>query len=176
MQRQAVEPRLVPQLRQYRRLWLSRVDLEEAKATVDELLRARLPLPRSRRPSPLLMALTTALVVAYARPFVNSRGSTLEADRTVPGSLLRALTARQRLIHNALVEMRNRDMAHSDADLLELHLILHPDGDGAILRATRNPFLRDELRDIRRIIEKLEAEVDRRCELLRQALPLEVWI
>ena len=50
--RVAVELRLQPQLRLYRRLWLARVDLEEAKAAVDQILRARIPIPRRNRPPP----------------------------------------------------------------------------------------------------------------------------
>jgi len=64
-----------PHLRLYRRLWLSRIDLEEAKASIDEILTRNLPYPRRKAPSPILQALTTALVVAYARPFVNSVGN-----------------------------------------------------------------------------------------------------
>jgi hypothetical protein len=89
LDRVAVSPELQPALRLYRRLYLSYNDLDEAKATIEELLRARLPIPRRDPPSALLMALTTALVVAYARPFVNTRGESKFAERSIPGSLLR---------------------------------------------------------------------------------------
>ena len=176
LDRVLVAPELQPALRLYRRLYLSYNDLDEAKATVDELLRARLPLPRQDPPSALLMALTTALVVAYARPFVNSRGESKFAERSVPGSLLSVLSSRQREAHNYLLNIRNREVAHSDADRSEIYLKLYPDGHGAIFRVARAPFLRSELRDIQRIITKLIKEVDRRCEELRRVLPLQVWI
>jgi hypothetical protein len=176
LDRLVVAPELQPALRLYRRLYLSYNDLDEAKATVEELLRARLPLPRQDPPSALLMALTTAMVVAYARPFVNTRSESKFAERSVPGSLLRELTSRQREAHNYLLNVRNREVAHSDADKSEIYLKLYPDGHGAILRVARAPFLRAELRDIQRIITKLMKEVDRRCEELRGVLPLEVWI
>ncbi|MBA3773895.1 MAG: hypothetical protein H0X13_15800 [Ramlibacter sp.] len=176
LDRVVVAPELQPALRLYRRLYLSYNDLDEAKATVEELLRARLRLPRQDPPSALLMALTTALVVAYARPFVNTRGESQFAERSVPGSLLRVLTSRQREAHNYLLNARNREVAHSDADRSELYLKLYPDGHGAILRVARAPFLRAELRDIHRIITKLMKEVDGRCEELRRVLPLEVWM
>lgn len=176
LDRVAVGPELQSALRLYRRLYLSYNDLEEAKATVEELLRARLPLPRQDPPSALLMALTTALVVAYARPFVNTRGESKFAERSVPGSLLRVLTSKQREAHNYLLNIRNREVAHSDADRSEIYLKLYPDGHGAIFRVARAPFLRTELKDIQRIITKLLKEVDRRCEELRRALPLEVWM
>ena len=119
LDRVVVAPELQPALRLYRRLYLSYNDLDEARATVEELLRARLPLPRQDPPSALLMALTTALVVAYARPFVNTRGESKFAERSVPGSLLRVLTSKQREAHNYLLNVRNREVAHSDADRSE---------------------------------------------------------
>ena len=176
LDRTVIATELQPALRLYRRLYLSYNDLEEAKATVEELLRARLPLPRREPPSALLMAMTTALVVAYARPFVNTRGESKFAERSVPGSLLRVLTSRQREMHNYLLSVRNGEVAHSDADRSEIYLQLSPDGHGAILRVARAPFPRAELRDILRITTKLLKEVDRRCEELRHALPLEVWM
>jgi hypothetical protein len=166
---------LAPQLRLYRRLWLAETDLEEAKAALDEILQARIPIPRRERPPPLLLSLTTAMVVAYARPWVYSRGQSV-AERTVPGSLLRNLTARQREIHDYLIELRNREVAHSDADILDLHLRLLRDGHAAILRTSREPFRRTDLAQIRRIIEKIEKAIVRRCEDLRSILPNEEWI
>lgn len=176
LDRVAVSPELQPALRLYRRLYLSYNDLDEAKATIEELLRARLPIPRRDPPSALLMALTTALVVAYARPFVNTRGESKFAERSIPGSLLRVLTSRQREIHNYLLHVRNREVAHSDADRSEIYLKLHPDGHGAILRVAREPFVRAELKIINGIVAKLMKEVDRKCEELRRVLPLEVWL
>jgi len=172
----AVRAELQPQLRLYRRLWLSRIDLVEAKAAIEEILRSGLRYPRRREPSPLLTALTTALVVSYSRPFVNVRGQSVVAERTVPGSLLRVLTAGERQLHNALIDMRNKEVAHSDADILEMSIELFPEGDGGICRAARHPLRRIELRTLHRVIEKLSAEIERRCGELRKVLPHNVWM
>lgn len=173
--RVAVAPHLVPQLRLYRRLWLAQIDLEEAKATVDEILRARIPIPRRHRPPPLLLSLNTALVVAYARPWIYSRGQSV-AERTVPASLLRSLTSRQRSIHDMLIDLRNQEVAHSDADIVDLHLHLYTDGHSGLLRSSREAFTREQLKVIRRIIEKIEIAIDRKCQELRFFLPLRTWI
>jgi hypothetical protein len=172
----AVTKELEPSLRLYRRLWLSRVDLEEARATIDELLQLNLPLPKKDRPSPLLMALTTALVVSYSRPFVNSRGQSAVAEKTVPGSLLRVLSSNQRAFHNYLIDVRNREVAHSDAEAMELSLKLYADGDSAVLRISREPLRKKELQALRRMVVKLEGEIERRCIELRQVLPISVWV
>ena len=173
--RQPVSADLEPYLRLYRRLWLAQVDLDEAKAAVNEILRANLPISRRDRPSPLLLSFTTAFVVAYSRPWVYSRGQSV-AERTVPGSLLRSLTSKQREMHDFLIELRNKEMAHTDADITEIHLMLHKDGHAAILRTSREAFLRSDLKLIHRIIEKLERAVVKRCEELRLVLPNEIWI
>lgn len=162
-------------LRLYRRLWLTRIDLEETRETIDELITRKLPLPRRNRPGPLLQSLTTALVVNYARPFVTSRGQSI-ADKAVPGSCLRVLTSDERKSHDALVDIRNRQVAHSDADILEISIEIFPEGDGVICRVARSPFRQSELRQIRRIVTKLEAEIERNCEELRPHLPHHVWL
>lgn len=166
---------LQPKLRLYRRLWLTQVDLEEARATIDEILRARIPIPRKEQTPALLLSLTTAFIVAYARPWVHSRGQSV-ADRTAPGSLLRVLTARQRQAHDYLVELRNREIAHSDADVMDVHLHLYFDGHSVLFKSARAPFTRLELRDFRRIIQKLEKAIAKRCQELRYELPLRTWI
>lgn len=162
-------------LRLYRRLWLTRIDLEETRETIDELIRQKLPLPRRNKPSPLLQSLTVALVVNYARPFISSRGQSV-ADKAVPGSCLRVLTSNERKSHDALLDIRNRQVAHSDADVLEISLEVFPEGDGVICRVARSPFRQSELRQIRRIVTKLEAEIERNCEELRSHLPHRVWL
>ena len=170
-----VAPELEPLLRLYRRFWLARIDLQEAKSIGGELLERKIPLPRSKLPSGLLLGLNTALVVSYSRPFVGSRGASV-AERAVPGSLLRVLTARERDFHEGVIETRNKEVAHSDADILELTIELYDGGDGGILRATRTPMKRSAIRTLIRLIDKIEAEIDKRCEELRTKLPLNVWL
>jgi hypothetical protein len=175
-ERVALPSGLQPQLRLYRRLWISRNDLAEAKATIEEILKSNLPYPRRKEPSALLVALTTALVVSYARPFVNSRGQSAVAERTAPGSLLRVLTSQERELHNLLIEIRNQEVAHSDADILELSIELFPGGDSSISRATRHPFRRITLRALNRMIDKLSDEIERLCDGLRTQLPQNVLL
>lgn len=176
LERVELPPGLQPQLRLYRRLYLSRSDLEEARATAEDLLARRISVPRRKQPSPLLMAMNTALVVSYARPFIHSRGQSTIADKAVPGVLLRSLTANEREAHDAIIALRNKEVAHSDADALEMYLDVFPGGDGAIVRTGREPFRRPELRFILRLITKLESALNDRCEELRRELPHNVWM
>ncbi len=167
---------LEPQLRLYRRLWISRNDLDCAKASIESILKSNLRYPRRKKPEHLLVALTTTLVISYARPIVNSRGQSTTALRTVPATLLKVLTSQERILHDAIIEMRNQEVAHSDAEILELSIQLHPDGDGGISRATIHPLLRVHLHMLNRIIDKLTNEIERLCLNLRMQLPLNVWL
>lgn len=74
------------------------------------------------------------------------------------------------------MDMRNREAAHRDADILEMHIEVFPEGDGGICRVSRNPLRRLELRALLGMIEKLEGEIERRCEELRGQLPQHVWL
>ena len=166
---------LEPELRLYRRLWLSRIDLEEAREIASELLARKIPLPRTKPMQGLLLALNTTLVVSYARPFVSSRGISI-AERALPGSLLRDFTSAEREFHDALVKLRNREVAHTDADFLELSIEVFDGGGGGIFRATREPFRRPALRALHRMVVKLERAIESRCEELRPRLPQNVWL
>jgi hypothetical protein len=163
-------------LRQYRRLWLTEIDLEEARGSINEILKRDLRRGSTHRPTSLLQSLTTALIVAYSRPFVMSRGDTAFADRTVPGSLLRVFTSGERAFHEQLIALRNREVAHSDADVTQVSLELLPEGHGGICRVTRDPLPRPQLRTLLTMIDKLEDELDRRFEELRTRLPKNVWL
>ncbi len=169
-------PHLHPQLRLYRRLFLATIDREEAKATAEELIERRIPLPRKNIPSGLLMALTTALVVSYSRPFINSRGKSDIAEKSVPAMLLKVLTSKERRIHDQILNICNKEVAHSDADILEISIKLSEYGHIAICRNIRAPFLQSELKLILKIIEKLDKSFELQCEKLRKELPLEVWL
>ena len=163
-------------VRRYRRLWISRQDLSEALAAIDLIDKSKLK-RASRGAHPLdLVILTTALVVSYSRPFVDTRGSKDLAERTLPGSILRTLTRSQRNLHNMLINMRQKEIAHSDAESLELSFRIFPGGESAIWRTARDPLYRKELNSLRVVIGKIEREIDRICNDLGIRLPNQTWL
>lgn len=163
-------------IRKYRRLWISRNDLDEAKAAIDFIDRSGLHRDKGGNHPIGLIILTTALVVSYARPFIAVRGNSDLADSAMPGSVLRVLTKKQRQLHDLIVHMRQKEVAHSDAEVLELSFRVFPNGDSAISRTTRDPFLRRELSMLRSIIRKIDAEIEKRCDALRHILPHDTWL
>jgi hypothetical protein len=163
-------------IRRYRRLWISRNDLHEAAAAVDLIDRSALHRDKSGNHPTDLIILTTALVVSYARPFIDTRGKSDVADRVVPGSILRVLTKKQRELHNLIIYMRQKEVAHSDAEVLDLSIRVFPNGDSAISRSARDPLYRRELTILRSIIRKLNAEIEQQSSTLRLALPHHIWL
>lgn len=171
-----VKPELQQHLRLYRRLWLSRSDLLQAMDIIHIIIEETKPFPQQNPPSAKLEALTSALVVTYARPFVNTRGESTVAEKTVPGSLLRGLTKLQRELHDRIISMRQKEVAHSDADILDIALQLNPDGDDGICVYARCPLSNQQLWSLQLMIKKLVAAIDRRCGELRLLLPVNVWL
>ena len=163
-------------VRRYRRLWIARGDLLEASAAIDLIDRSGLRRSSHGEQPTELVILTTALVVTSARPFIDTRGNAQLADRTLPGSILRALTRPQRTLHDLVIHLRQKEIAHSDAEVLELSFRVFPGGDSAISRTTRDPLYRRELKSLRSIIRKLDREIEHQCETLRSKLPHHIWL
>ena len=163
-------------VRRYRRLWISRQDLSEAIAAI-ELIEISGLKRASRGDHPLdLIILTTALMVSYARPFVDTRGKDELADRTLPGSFLRTLTRPQRELHDHMIYMRQKEIAHSDADAIGLTFRLSPTSESSISRTARDPLYRKDLQSLRVIIRKIERQIDRTCLALAKTLPHDTWL
>ena len=150
--------------------------MEEARGSITEILRRDLRRGSTHKPTPLMQSLTTALIVSYSRPFVMSRGDIAFADRTVPGTLLRVFTSGERTFHERLIALRNREVAHSDAEVTQVSLELLPGGHGGICKVTREPLPRSQFRTLLTMIDKLENELNRQFIELRTRLPLNVWL
>ena len=161
-------------LKRYRRLWVARNDLAEVNEAINQILNAHLRKPRAGERNPFLVVLTSALVISYGRPFVNTRGQATTAERVIPGTILRVLTKSERQLHEKLIDMRNHEVAHSDVEFLELELTFLPGGDIGISRLPRDPLYRSELYKLQRIIFKLDNEIDKVCSEFRKILPLGV--
>jgi hypothetical protein len=61
-------------------------------------------------------ALLTAAIVAYARPFKRSRAAEGKASARAPTTLLDALDAEERRLHERIIGIRDEGVAHSDFD------------------------------------------------------------
>jgi len=102
-------------------------------------------------------ALNTALIVAYSRPFLKSKGQD-SATPSLPSKIIKSFDKSELELHNTILEKRNKAVAHSDADLYEANLS-KSEYDGSVYPFIQfnftQVFTKDELLMIQSIIEKL---------------------
>jgi hypothetical protein len=110
-----LSPKEVSERALFKRLVISHFDLVEARGYLDRLLVAN----RDSTPAPSdgiqQAALMTALVVSYGRLFSANRGTQGVAP-SLPARFLRGFCTDERRLHEELIESRNQEFAHSDAD------------------------------------------------------------
>ncbi len=92
------------------RLEKRRRALSLAAADMKQAIAATEALEREASSVPLMLALETAIVVCYARPFTSSSLLRLPVDEYRPDREALAF------YHDSLYEMRNRKYAHTDKD------------------------------------------------------------
>jgi hypothetical protein len=98
----------------YKRLCMAFADLLEAHQFLAKLTASEDAISPIAGDEVLQLALRTALVVTYARPFSANRGEDRRRD-ALPERLLEGLTERQRTVHKDMIRMRDQEYAHLDA-------------------------------------------------------------
>lgn len=96
----------------YGKLSMSALDIAKARSFANQLRKKRwhtFPLVRRGSVPTYQVALTTALVVAYARPFVVGRGGGLAFPNR-----LKQYTPEQEELHRRLLKLRHEQFAHTD--------------------------------------------------------------
>ncbi len=112
--------------RKYKRVVLTYFDLIEARSFLVVLRRYL----QSDDPSPderlLIEALSTATVVAYARPFSGNH-ERKDAAASVGRDLLPTLSTEQRRWHDRVIELRRTQFAHTDSEAANVNVSVIPD-------------------------------------------------
>jgi hypothetical protein len=157
--------------KQYRRLWLADEDLEEVCDVVELMIEKGL-LDRTGSARDLeLRVFSTAIVVAYARAFVESNSSSNEkATPALPKGVLKCLTDEQRALHKELIHRRNEEFAHTDIAPTELSLEIGTDGEIAEYSGTRVPLNKSEVSILQPMLLSLRSEITGRLGQLRSKL------
>lgn len=155
--------------KQYRRYELAWYDLYHADNIARQIVEQELYDDARVKRSTKRLALHTALVVTYARPFTEAEGFV-----GLPSGVLDALDSDEQELHQALIDLRNKVYAHTDSEFFSIKMETTPEND---LRATTSsPRLfhfgmpKDVLRDLTRAIQKLKKEVRQRQEDLENKL------
>jgi hypothetical protein len=115
-----------------------------------------------RKYKDIITALHIALVVAYSRPFLKSKtGRVNSAIPSLPGKVLRGLSEEQKRLHKQVLQQRNQEFAHSDADAYSPMISNREFG---LVPIMRNPFPPPELERIESIKEILQILIGRVSE------------
>jgi hypothetical protein len=112
----ALPPELNGKMRQYKRILISYADFKHAKLASSYIIREKLHEKYPEESYVLLEALNCSMIMAYCRPF--SGNSKVAPD--LPRRLLKVLNDKEIEIHNTVLNDRNKVLAHSDADQLNI--------------------------------------------------------
>jgi hypothetical protein len=106
------------------------------------------------------LALTTALVVTYARPFTTARGFS-----SLPSGVIRVLSAEQRKLHAEVLALRNEVYAHTDSQHFWATVEITEEGAQAVTGTPRGLLFgiaKEPLEALAEVIEVLKSELKRR--------------
>ena len=128
--------------------------------------------PRENRH--LVIALNLAAIVAYTRPFLDSRGEL--AHNRLPHRVLRQLTAEEMALHKMVLEDRNTMMAHSDADAnLSIPLVIEADRGPIVVPKNASAYATILLPESMQLLRTMAIKLQEHCFVLRQELEPE-WV
>ena len=117
--------------RLFKRIVQSEDDLDHAAECAEQILQRDLHSATAREDRCLLRCLNTALIVSYVRPFSGNRASP-DVRKALPAEYLDVLSDEQRQLHDQLIELRNRDHAHSDPKGRSVSVGVQKVGDGVL--------------------------------------------
>jgi hypothetical protein len=137
-------------------------DLAHAAECAEQILQRDLHSATAREDKRLLRCLNTALIVSYVRPFSGNRGSP-DVRKTLPAEYLDVLSDEQRQLHEQLIELRNRDHAHSDPQGRSASVGVQNFGDGVLAitlgRDAFAPLPRESVERVAELIVRLRAKL-----------------
>lgn len=125
-----LSPEIDGKMRQFKRVLLSYADFKHAKLASSYILTERLHQKYPEESCVILEALNCSMIVAYCRPF--SGNDNMIPD--LPSRIIRALNSAERAIHEVVMQDRNKVLAHSDSEALQVEPVLwHVAGRAMVL-------------------------------------------
>jgi hypothetical protein len=111
-------------LRQYKRILLSYADFKHAKLASSYILSNELHEQYPEKSYVLLEALNCSMIMAYCRPFSGNDSRSKNRVPDLPARLLRVLSSAEKAIHEVVMEDRNKVLAHSDSEALQIEPVI----------------------------------------------------
>jgi len=156
-------------LRLFNRILISYNDFKQAHEIASLLLDGGLYQNYPRENRHLVIALNMAAIVAYSRPFLDSRGAL--AHNKLPGRILRNLSTEELELHETVLKDRNTMMAHSDADANEaIPLILETERGPVVIPKNASAYATLLLPEAMRALKALALKLQERCFALKREM------
>ncbi len=118
MSRNRIDPALNVRAR-YKRVIIAFHDLNECRGYLNRLLGLNNEPAVPASDKTLRQALMTAAIVSYVRPFSGNRPAA-DVEARLPADFEARLSEKQRNLHKHLIQLRNREFAHSDPDVSDV--------------------------------------------------------
>lgn len=127
------------ELKLFNRVLISYNDFNQAYEVANLLLDGDFYEQYPRKNRQLVIALNMAAIIAYARPFLDSKGDL--AHNRLPGKVTKILTDDELEVHEAALQDRNTMMAHSDADAnVSVPLVVEIGGKPKVVPKNATPY------------------------------------
>jgi len=111
-------------MRQYKRILLSYADFKHAKRASSYILDSQLHQKCAEEGYLILEAMNCSMIVAYCRPFSGNQSNAAGGIPDLPNRLLRVLDPAERAIHDVVMHDRNKVLAHSDDEVLQVEPVI----------------------------------------------------
>jgi len=148
--------------REYRRLVLSSIDLDQAIEWVDLILGNQLYRERDEKERAISRGLQTAMVVAYSRPF-SGNDERKHTTGKLRGELLDVFDKDEKTIHSRVLKLRHKVFAHTDSEVRDLKVnVASVMGIPFAMPLSHNPFVsmsEAELVRFRQMARKLSTRI-----------------
>jgi len=144
----------------FRRLSLSALDLSFAKKYVNHIIENELYNQDNKKL--INRGLQIAAIISYSRPFSGNYNFEHTIGR-LPDEHLMGLTEKETDLHKEILDLRNKAIAHTDADEVDLKVsIKEMNGLKMAMPISRKPFIpfsEQKWKSFKSVIEKVDASV-----------------
>lgn len=160
-------------LRLFNRILISYNDFKQAHEIASLLLDGNLYRNYPRENRHILIALNMAAIVAYSRPFLDSKGEL--AYNRLPGKVLKKLNPKEIEVHQAVLNDRNTMMAHSDADAnISIPLVMETNDRKIVIPQNASPYDTPLLPEAMQLLSDMALKLREHCFALRQEMEPEL--
>ena len=160
-------------LKLFNRILISYNDFKQAHEIESLLIEGNLYENYPSENRHLVIALNMAAIVAYSRPFIDSKGEL--AHNRLPGKVLRVLNRKEREVHETVLEDRNTMMAHSDADANQsIPLVMEIENKRIIVPKNASPYSTPLLPEAMQVLCDMSYKLQEYCFELRSEMESEM--